>query len=604
MTKPISLLGRIITLTAVLIMAPSACATLQKDNSPSFTPRALPPLASEAEGPFFTPLPEEFIAQPPEIGKRASSPKKRYKWPEEVIVSLKQLRKENSSAKLSLNAKNATIGDLAELISVSSGYPVIVEPDIGQKVSLPIFLQETDWINAVKTVARINGLAATLDGHKLLDDMTTGKQPNGVVSIMKFETLLARQEKLMKAGGNAVTIAEQQRKVTQEIIETKKTKSAGEIISQSYRFRYADPYEAMSYLETLFITFEKETTRSETQNISGASTSERYGNQYGGKRFTERKGAKDKNAFIRSKKSDANDVRFAVYAPENLLTIYAPTTKMAEIIRRIGEIDVPPRQVYIEARIVEIQRDSVRDLGIEWGGHSTNTTDLIFPNIINVGGGASGGGVSGAPVVSLPPSSAIDPATGQVARTPQGSAIGLTIGDVSGTRILRMRLFALEKAGLSRTLSNPKVVAINGGRASIKSGREIPYQSASANLGTSVQFKEAVIALSVTPLIMDNNRIRLKIEAKKDEVDPALSVGGVPSIKKKEIVTTVIVENGGSAVLGGVFEGEKSSFQNRVPWFHKIPFIGWMFKNDRKVNNELELLVFITPNVIKEESRQ
>ena len=564
----------------------------------------MPPLASEAEGPFFTPLPKEFIKQSPETGKGTSSSKKRYKWPEEVVVSLSQQKKETSFARLSLNAHSATIGDLAELISVSSGRPVLVEPDIGKKNSLPIFLQDVDWVSAVKTIARINGLAATLDGQKLLDDMAPDKKPNGVVTIMRFDTLLARQENLMKAGDNAVTIAEQQRKVAQEIIETKKTKSGGEIISQSYRFRYADPYEAMSYLETLFITFAKETTRSETQNIFGASRSERYGDRFGGKRITERKGAKDKNAFVRSKKSDENDVRFAVYAPENLLTIHAPSVKMKEIIKRIGEIDIPPRQVYIEARIVEIQRDSVRDLGIEWGGHSTNTTDLIFPNIINVGGGASGGGVSDAPAVSLPPASAINPATGQVAGTPQGAGIGLTIGDVSGTRILRMRLFALEKAGLSRTLSNPKVVAINGGRAAIKSGREIPYQSTSANLGTSVQFKEAVIALSVTPLIMDDNRIRLKIEAKKDEVDPALSVGGVPSIKKKEIITNVIVENGGSAVLGGVFEGEESSLQNRVPWFHKIPVIGWMFKNDRKINNELELLIFITPNVINEEVRQ
>jgi type IV pilus assembly protein PilQ len=133
----------------------------------------------------------------------------------------------------------------------------------------------------------------------------------------------------------------------------------------------------------------------------------------------------------------------------------------------------------------------------------------------------------------------------------------------------------------------------------IKSGREIPYQSSSANTGTSVQFKEAVISLTVIPLIMEDNRIRLKIDARKDEVDSTLSVQGTPAIKKKEITTTVIVENGGSAALGGMVEGEDSNMQNRIPGLHDIPGLGWLFKNDHKVDNELELLVFITPTLIE-----
>jgi type IV pilus assembly protein PilQ len=269
---------------------------------------------------------------------------------------------------------------------------------------------------------------------------------------------------------------------------------------------------------------------------------------------------------------------------------------MDEIMGRVMEIDARPRQVHIEARIVEIQRNKVKDLGIQWGGYGYRSTDLVFPNTVGVYGGNTPGSTGNA--VSLPPQSAIDPATGQISAAAQGLAVGVIMGDVAGTLAITSRLFALENAGVSRTLSNPKVVAVNGARAVIKSGKEIPYQASSANTGPSVQFKEAVISLTVTPLIMEDNRIRLKIDARKDEIDPALSVQGTPAIKKKEIITNVIVENGGSAALGGMVEGEDSDMQNRIPGLHDIPGLGWLFKSDRKVDNELELLVFITPTLI------
>ena len=183
---------------------------------------------------------------------------------------------------------------------------------------------------------------------------------------------------------------------------------------------------------------------------------------------------------------------------------------------------------------------------------------------------------------------------------PTGGLVGVTLGGVSGAELLRARLYALEQAGVSRTLSNPKIMTVNGGVAVIKSGREIPYQSSSANTGTTVQFREAVISLTVRPSIMDDRRVRLRIQANKNEVDPTLSVQGTPAIKKKELSTNVVVENGGSAALGGMFEMEDGDFSDRVPWFHDIPFLGWLFKNKRTVDNRLELLVFITPTIMEE----
>lgn len=573
----------------------AACATGKPESDFANSFRAFPPINTRVEKPFFTDLPLQFVKP---HAKAKEKPYKRSR-PKELTVSLENFR-HTKPLTISINAQNATIGNLAALIAETSGRPIIVEAELSSKVSAPFFLENVRWQDALNALVQVNGSVASINGEQLLKKDGSNLSYGDTIAISQFDTLLARQEKLIKAGGAALTIAEQQRKTANELAEAATTRETAAIITKSYRFRYADPVEAMNYLETLFITFDKETTKSESQNALGVSEFEYRGNLYASETSASNKRSKEKSAFIRSRKPVKSGIRFAVFSSENLLTISAPSSKMGEIMTRIAEIDTPPRQVYIEARIVEIQRDSIRDLGIQWGGFSTYSTNQTFPNVVGIGGGSGGIGMQNSPAISLPPSGSVDPSTGQVANNPQGAAIGITLGNVAGTIQLHARLFALEEAGLSRTLSNPKVVAINGVLATISSGREIPYQSSSANLGTTVQFRDAVISLSVTPRIMDDNRVRLTILVKKDEVDPALSVGGVPAIKKKMISTKVIVENGGSTVLGGVFEGEEGSFQERIPWFHKIPVIGWLFKNERKVKNELELLVFITPTILAE----
>ncbi|VAX16353.1 hypothetical protein MNBD_NITROSPINAE03-283, partial [hydrothermal vent metagenome] len=262
------------------------------------------------------------------------------------------------------------------------------------------------------------------------------------------------------------------------------------------------------------------------------------------------------------------------------------------------------KQVFIEARIVEIQRNVIQELGVQWGGYKYTATGQNFPNTIGISGGSADQGGFASNIVSLPPQSAVDPVTDSLLGSAPGGVIGFTLGGVTGTSLLHARLFALERDGSSRTLSNPKILVLNGDVAMIKSGREIPYQSSSANTGVNVLFREAVISLTVKPNIMRNNKVRMKIKARKNEVDPALSVQGTPSIKKKEISTSVVVGNGGSAVLGGMFESEDSDFKDRVPWFYKIPLVGALFRSKRKVDNRLELLVFITPTIVDQESVQ
>jgi type IV pilus assembly protein PilQ len=197
------------------------------------------------------------------------------------------------------------------------------------------------------------------------------------------------------------------------------------------------------------------------------------------------------------------------------------------------------------------------------------------------------------PAVAFPAS---DPSGG--ATVPAG--VTLALSDVAGTLRLNMRLSALENDGRSKTLSNPKLTTINGVKAKIESGREIPYQqSAGGTGGTTVSFKNAVISLEVTPFVTPDNMINMKIVAKKDDADFTNQVLGVPSILTRTINTNVLVLDGGTAVLGGVFENQKSINDKGVPWLSKIPVLGWLFKSNDKMDNEKELLIFITPRIVK-----
>jgi type IV pilus secretin PilQ/predicted competence protein len=505
---------------------------------------------------------------------------------------------------LSLAAWSATIGDLVAVVADIAKVNIVIDPQLSPLPSASFTLVDVEWTTALLTIGSVNDLAVTIGGDRLVDNPESlSSATKDVIVVTRFARLLERQSQIRTAGENDAAIAHRWGDLAQERRRIEKESQRAATMTTSYRFRYADPYEALNYLESLYITFEKQTEKTELQTgfLNSASTTRTT--DHSGDWSAKQQDEREKNALTRTRKSDKNDIWFALYAPENLITISAPPETLEKIIASIATIDTPPRQVYIDARIVEVQRDSIRDLGIEWGGHATGVNQVVFPNMVAVGGGNTTGGANSGPIISLPPDAAVDPATGAILPRSDGAMFGVSLGSISGALALNARLFALEKAGVSRTLSNPKVVAINGGTASIKSGREIPYQSVSANNGTNVQFKEAVISLSVSPIIMDDNQIRMRIEVQKDEIDPLVAVAGAPSIKKKEITTNVIVDAGGSAVLGGVFEGEQSDFQNRTPGLHDIPLLGWLFKNDRKVNNALELLVFITPTVVEQGRR-
>lgn len=590
------------TLTALAICAQMvSCAAERGDKT---LLRAIPSPTSHAGPERRGPIPPEFALSRP-VGKSEAERRPTADKPESKkrAINIKQINGQQASPPLlSINLAGSSLEIIMRLLEDVSGAKIIVDPNIYGFKPIPVKLSDVTWLAALELIVKANSLAATVRGDDLFPDEMDIRPSAGqgdIITISTLEKFFTTQEARLKSAEMSLNRAESRRKAIEERA-TALVSGMGPMISKSHRFRYADPMEALDYLEKLYVDFEKDTLKTSAAQGSIQYAGEQTG-AAGAIRVKEQLGlAKDASTHTRVRKAERDEIRFAVFKPENLLTISAPARKMDEIMERVTQIDARPRQVHIEARIVEIQRNKVKDLGIQWGGFAARTTDMAFPNTAGVYGASSAPGAAYGNGVSLPPQSAIDPVTGQVAAAAQGLAVGVLMGDVAGSMAISARLFAMESAGVSRTLSNPKVVAVNGARAVIKSGREIPYQSSSANTGTSVQFKEAVISLTVIPLIMEDNRIRLKIDARKDEVDSTLSVQGTPAIKKKEITTTVIVENGGSAALGGMVEGEDSNLQNRIPGLHDIPGLGWLFKNDRKVDNELELLVFITPTLIEQ----
>ncbi|MFQ5431381.1 MAG: hypothetical protein ACE5EN_02595 [Nitrospinota bacterium] len=346
--------------------------------------------------------------------------------------------------------------------------------------------------------------------------------------------------------------------------ERARARMIGKKGSRSFRLKYTQPDEVRDYLEKIF-GYTSGLTPGQEKSRSFAATDR-----------------------------GVPKISFSTFPKASIITAYGPEIQLEEVANRVAEIDVPQKQVFIEARIVDILKNYSRSLGVQWGGRFNSVTNSFFPATVTVAGGAGTiGGTYGTQ------SGAVNfPATDQTQTGIIPSAVALALSDSLGTAQLNMQLSALEQEGKSKTLSNPKVITVNGVLAKVESGREIPYQTTSANLGTQTEFKKAVISLEVTPLITPDDMINMIIVAKKEDADFTTQVANVPSILTRVVETNVIVPNGGTAVLGGVFENIKVDTDNRTPGLSKIPIIGRLFKSNDKLDNEKEFLIFITPRVV------
>lgn len=287
-----------------------------------------------------------------------------------------------------------------------------------------------------------------------------------------------------------------------------------------------------------------------------------------------------------------------VDARTNSLIITDTATKLREIRELIERVDIPVRQVMIESRIVIAQSDFSHSLGIEWGGGYIDGD--MNGNVMSVSGDTSNvqslneSLINGTtPSVSYPGALLVDLG---VAST-SGFAVGFTSDDL----FLTAELSALEAAGEGEVVSQPKVITGDKQKANIKSGTEVPYQEASASGETTTSFKEAVLSLDVTPNITPDDRVMLDLKINQDSVGdlvPSGRGGFIPSIDTTELTTQVLVGNGETVVLGGVFRTEDLHSVNKVPFFGDIPYVGAFFRSESSSKTKTETLIFITPRIL------
>ncbi len=285
----------------------------------------------------------------------------------------------------------------------------------------------------------------------------------------------------------------------------------------------------------------------------------------------------------------------------NTISVRETTEKLDEIRRLVTTWDVPVRQVSIEARIVRAQTNVAEDLGVRWGGAAYDVRG--DGSVVSVGGSQGAVGQAGnvgfannpsgniRSGVNSPGALAID-----LGVTAQGAS-SFALGWSSDDYLVDLELSALESDGQAEVVSQPRVVTADRQTASIKAGEEIPYQEASSSGATSVSFKEAVLSLEVTPQITPDDKIIMDLVVNQDSRGEV--TGGIPSINTNEVTTQVLVGNGETVVLGGIFQSEVATTTTKTPFLGDIPYLGRLFKRTEHINERSELLIFITPKIIK-----
>jgi type IV pilus assembly protein PilQ len=300
-------------------------------------------------------------------------------------------------------------------------------------------------------------------------------------------------------------------------------------------------------------------------------------------------------------------------ARTNTLLIQDTADSIANIRQLVTTLDIPVRQVLIEARVVVVSEDFSRDLGVRAGftGTETNGNNGLF----STSGSASSvdttlasaldnltTGSSPFPV-KVPTGLAGAPSRYNVNLPAPNPAGALALMVLGSDYIVDLELSAAQSEGKGEVISSPRIIAANQQEAMIEQGTEIPYQEAASSGAATVSFKKAVLSLKVTPLITPDNRLILDINVKKDRVGQVIvTTGGVnvPSIDTSEINTTVFIGDGQTVVLGGILETERRENEKKVPYLGDIPVLGRLFKTTGKVNNKDELLIFVTPKILRE----
>lgn len=292
-----------------------------------------------------------------------------------------------------------------------------------------------------------------------------------------------------------------------------------------------------------------------------------------------------------------------VDARTNTLIVQDVASSLENINFMITTLDIPVRQVLIESRIVNASETFSKDLGVRFGySKDTNRGRNLDSDSVGILGGTRPGFVEIPNTAITVENAAGDDTEGLLVDLPVAAAagsVGLLVGKI-GTWLLQLELSAAEAEGTVENIASPKVITSNQNEAVIESGTEIPFEQSTSSGATSVTFKKAVLSLRVTPQITPDDRILLDLAVNQDERGEEFGVFNIPVIDTNNVRTQVLVDNGETVVLGGVYEQDAQNNVNKVPFFGDLPYLGFLFKNTSVSTEKNELLIFVTPKILKE----
>ena len=289
-------------------------------------------------------------------------------------------------------------------------------------------------------------------------------------------------------------------------------------------------------------------------------------------------------------KSARTDALITIDTRTNTLILNDLRHHVDDMLETIKILDIPTPQVLIEAKIVEISKSFTQELGIQWG--LTGEVISSAPGSLAINGSTNANTAADGTNFNVDLRQTTNIATGSL------GGFDLLLGGILPSIDINLRLEALETLGKGRILSSPKVTTADNKEARIRSGKQIPYQVTSAE-GNSIQFVDAELSLTVTPHVTSDNSVYMVIDATKNAADFTQLVGTVPTITTKETHTEVLVGNGDTTVLGGIYESTSTENKKAVPFLSKIPLLGFLFKSFADSDVITELLVFITPTIIE-----
>ncbi len=447
--------------------------------------------------------------------------------------------KKYTGKKVSLDFQDAEIKSILRSLAEVSGFNLVIDPDVKGVVNISL-PKPVPWDQAFDIILKINGLDSEVNG-----------------SIIRVATAASLQEEKQKA----VAIRMAQQKLSK-----------------------AEKKALPLYVEMVSINYSK------ADKIRAAVID-----------------------MLSKPNGLAENPSILVDRRTNTLIIKDLPKKINAIKQVIKKLDKMTKQVTIEAKIVETTKNFQRELGIQWGfvdsyGKATNGHDVQdgsrsgsgrFPQGVTYGGTAQGfpnglTSATGIPfgyAVNLPLSGAAN------------GAIGLSLGKLLLDRFtLDVQLSAMEDQGKGRVLSNPRITTLDNHEAIIQSGSKIPFQTVANNTVTT-SFVDAQIKLLVNPHITNDNMISMKIVADKSEPNWGRQVNGMPEITERKASTELIVGDGETTVIGGLYQVNKQESRRKVPWFADLPLIGGLFRTDARTNTYSELLIFITPKIATPETQ-